>query len=128
MAKTFKIGGKNRKLSFGLCAIEIYCEKMGGDIEQLDKIFKTKDLELMKAVSTLIWAAMMAACELEGSDMDFSFASVKQAVGDLDQSVFEDIMIEFKNSRYLGHTIADYYYTPVEQDVSEAKGKSSKKK
>lgn len=127
MAKKIKICGKQRTLTFGLLAIETYCEKMGGDIEQLDKIFHTSDLIQVKAIATLIWSALVASCELYGEDFDFSLNQVKQELGDMEQDVFDSIMEEFKRSRWMGKTIADYYYAPVEQEVADKKKSAPKK-
>ena len=99
---------------------------MGGDVDKLDVIFKSTELEQINAICTLVWAAMVAACELYGDDFDFTLAQVTEAVGEMSQSEFDEIMTEFKNSRYMGRTIAEYYYTPVEQAV--ATGKAAKKK
>lgn len=126
--KKFNIGGKKRGLCFGTLCYKHYCEKMGGDIEQLDKIFTTADLEQVNAVSTLIWAAMVAHVELYGDDFDFSLAHVIQWVGDMDGKDFELIMEEFKKSRYMGRSIADYYYTPVEQEAADKGKKATRKK
>lgn len=126
--KKFIIAGKNRGVAFGLKATLIYCEKMGGDIEQVDKIFSQSQLVSVQAVCTMVWAGMVAYCELTGADLDFSLAQVEQSIGDMEQKLFDDLYEEFKKSKFFGRTIADYYYTPIEQDVADKGGKASKKK
>lgn len=126
--KKFNIGGKKRGLCFGTLCYQYYCEKMGGDIEQLDKVFNTQDLEQVKAISTLLWAAMVAYVRLYGGDFDFTIDHVTQWVGDMDLVDAELIMQEFRDSKYMGRTIADYYYAPVEQEAADSGKKATKKK
>lgn len=118
-----KIGGKQRGLDFGLLAIEYYCDALGRDIEALDDIFlgDKPEIERLRSVSTLVWAAMVAHSELSRKEIDFTLAQVKQWVGDLDIEVFNAILEDFKKSKYMGKTIESYYFAPIEGEQEEKK-------
>lgn len=124
MAK-HKIGGKSRGMTFGLLAVEYYCDALGRDVEALDDIFLAKsELDKLRSLSTLVWAAMTAYCELETQDVDFTLANVKQWMGNIDDKTLTGVVEDFKKSKYMGRTIESYYFAPIEGEQDEKKPES----
>jgi len=125
-----KIEGTEYGLQWGMGAIEIYCDRMGCDVDGLDKaIFSDKEIEKQKAITTLILAAIQNYCELHEIEFNLSYRKLQQYLSDAPQNTFNEIINDWKKTMYLGKTIGEWYFGEAPVDDPKKKsvlGKSSK--
>lgn len=103
-------------------AIEIYCDAMDCDIDGLDKVI-TLNREQPKAIVTIILSAIRNWCELNNVDFGVTYRQMQAWLDEAPQDTYMSIMEDFKQSKYLGRTIAAYLLGD-EPEVKPTKKKS----
>jgi len=122
-----KIEGAEYGLQWGMGAIEIYCDRIGCDVDGLDKaIFSDKEIEKQKAITTLILAAIQNYCELHEIEFDLTYRKLQQWLSDAPQNTFNEIINDWKKTMYLGKTIGEWYFGEAPADVPKKKSASVK--
>lgn len=124
------INNKEYPLIWGMGCFELFCDAMSCELEDIDKALNPSP-EQNKYLVNLILAAVKNGAEIESAYEPFS-VSYKQLQRFLDESpktTLAEIMEDFKASKYLGQTIAEYLYDEVAEPEEEAlkKGKPKKK-
>lgn len=115
------INDKEYPLSWGLGAIEIYCDAMGCDIDGLSMVEDTsRPVVMQKALVTLVQAALKNAQEIEGKTLDLSYRQLQNYLSEVDQNVFKSILDDFVKSRYMGKTVGEYIFG-VQPETEEKK-------
>jgi hypothetical protein len=126
------INSKEYGLSWGLGALEIYCEAMDevtGDSLTIDEAV---DLITMpgkfqqKALVNLALAALQNYCEINDLSFDLTYRKLQAWISDLPQTEWDAVIKDFINSRYLGRTIAECYgwELPTEEVTPKKKVKT----
>lgn len=124
-----QIGSKEVGLVWGIGAIEIYCDKMGCDVDGLDKaITSDKEIERQKALTTLILAAIQNWSELPGgSEFTTTYRQLQQYLSEITTEKYQEILQDWKKSKYFGKTIGEYYFGEIpEATTSKKKSRSGK--
>lgn len=119
------IKDKKYDLSWGMGAIELYCDSMDCDIDGLIYIDDNTNLKRkQKAITVLILAAIQNGCELGDIPFDVSYRQMQQALSDMDQLIFNAIIEDFIKSRYFGKTVSEYFFGIVPATGEPVKKKS----
>lgn len=123
------INDKEYPLQFGIGAIEIYCDKMDCDIEDVDiHIASPKMIQQLKAINTLALCALQNGCEIEGIDFKLTYREFQKWLDTQDQSMAKTIIDEWKKSSTLGVKVSEFYENELLDDDTNTKKVSSKKK
>lgn len=118
------INGKEYGLQWGLGAIEIYCDTMNCDIAGLDQaIVSERLIDKLKAINTLTLAAIQNWCELKDIDFDLNYRSFQSWVSEQPQEIANQIIDDWKASKYLGKTIGEYYFGELPPETTTKKKK-----
>lgn len=115
-----KIGGKVRGIQFGMGAIELYCDILNCDLEQLDWIF-SGDKHMLKAIPALVYAGLTNYEELkpDGAEETFTLRQVQAWLDECTQDEYARIIDIWKKSKYMGITIEQYYFGSIEDQIEE---------
>lgn len=124
-----KINGKNYPLVWGMGCFEIFCDAMGCELEDIDKALNP-NRDQNKYLLNLILAALKNGAELESSydPFEVTYKQLQRFLDEADKSTLSAIIEDFKASKYLGLTIAEYLYDEVAEPVEEPKKGPLKKK
>lgn len=117
------INNKEYGLQWGMGAIELYCDAMNCDIDGIDMV-TTVCREQPKAIVTLILSALRNYAELHNQTLDVSYRQLQVWLDESEQKTFNEIMENFKNSKYFGKTIAEYLFGQVADPTPSLKKKS----
>lgn len=124
-----KINNKDYPLQFGIGAIEIYCDKMDCDIDDIDlQIGSPKQIIQLKAINNLALAALQNGCELAGIPFDLNYRQFQQWLDTEPQETAKMIIEEWKKSSMLGVKVSEYYFNEVLPEAEESQNKVTKKK
>ena len=121
------INNKPYGLSWGLGAIEIYCDKMGCGMEGLDLVFAARPEQALlksKALVNLILAALQNSAELENKEFDVTYRQLQAWIDEAPQALFQSVMKDFETSKYFGKTIGEYLGIQAEEVPATSKKKS----
>jgi len=117
-------GGKERGFQWGMGCLERYCELMDCDIEGLDLAFKP-GRDQNKAMTNLLLAAMGNYADLHDEAIDFTYPKIQAWLDDAPQGTLNELMDDFKKSKYLGKAIQDYF---TQEETEEGQGSGNVKK
>lgn len=91
-----KINDKEYPLQFGLGAVELYCEKMDCDIDDIDThVFSEKTITQIKALNTMALCALQNGCEIAGIPFNLTYRQFQLWLQDQPQEIATDIMNEW---------------------------------
>lgn len=133
------INDKEYPLQFGLGAVELYCDMMDCDIDDIDvHLGSPKMIQQLKAINTLTLCALKNGCKtakpvrLEfpfDKDFDVAYGEFQNWLDVQPQTTAKDIISEWRDSSTLGVKVSDYYFNEVvpEEDSKTVK-KTAKKK
>lgn len=131
-----KINDKEYPLQFGLGAVELYCDIMDCDIDDIDThIGSPRMIQQLKAINTLTLCALKNGCKTAQPRLDFPFdkdfdVAYSQFQNWLDvqpQTTAKDIIAEWKDSSTLGIKVSDYYFNEVIAEEEKTDGEKLKK-
>lgn len=126
-----KINNIEYPLQFGIGAVEIYCDKMDCDVEDIDiHIASVKMIDQLKAINNLTLAALQNGCEIAGIAFDITYRQFQQWLDEQPQETAKLIIDEWKKSSTLGVKVSEYYFNEVldEEEKTPAKKSVVKKK
>lgn len=133
-----KINDKQYPLQFGLGAVELYCDIMDCDIDDIDAhIGSQRQIQQLKAINTLTLCALKNGCKtakpvrLEfpfDKDFDVAYSEFQNWLDQQPQTTARDIINEWKESKTLGVKVSDYYFEEVlDEDLKKTKAPAKKK-
>jgi hypothetical protein len=118
------INDKEYGLSWGLGAIEIYCDKHDCDLEDIDlHIGSIKAIDRLKALNNLTLAAMQNYAEINGLEFAMGYRDFQEWLNDQPQTIGDAIINDWKASKLMGKTIAEYYFGEVPEASEPVKPK-----
>lgn len=123
------INGRQYPLIWGMGCFELFCDAMSCDLEDIDKALNPNPAQ-NKYLVNLILAAIKNGAEIESAydPFDVTYKQVQRFLDDSPKTTLPEIMEDFKASKYLGQTIAEYLFDEVsEPEVDPKKGKVKKK-
>lgn len=120
------INDKEYGLQWGMGAIELYCDAMDCDVDGLDMV-TTVGRNQNRAIVTLILASIQNYSELNGTIFDITYRQLQAWLDEAPQETFKSIMEDFKASKYLGKTVAEYIFGTIPQDAPVKKKSGSRK-
>ena len=122
------VKSKSYPLVWGMGAFEIFCDAMSCDLEDIDKALNP-NREQNRYLVNLILAAMKNGAELESAyePFDVSYKELQLFLDNAPDTTLPEIMVDFKASKYLGKTIAEYLYDEVAETDVKDKGKKKLK-
>lgn len=126
-----KINGKDYPLQFGIGAIEIYCDKMDCDIEDIDaQIFSKRTIDKLRAINTLALCALQNGCESANPviKFDLTYRDFQNWLDTQDQDVANQIIAHWKKSKTLGIKVSEYYFGELMPDELESETPKKKTK
>lgn len=118
-----EFGGKVRGFSWGMKALEKYCDMMGVDVGGLDLMFNQGPLQI-RATTCLLLAGMQTYSKHEKEVVDYDYDDVQTWLDEGNPDTLSKIMADFKESKYLGRTIQNYFEMAEEAEENP----NSKKK
>lgn len=95
---TIEIGGKQRKLYYGLNSLEVFSTEMG--IKDLTTI--TQEVRTLKGVKTLIYALAYVGDIIDGNEIDYNIMDVGFWIDNLSQADLNIIISKFYDANILG--------------------------
>lgn len=124
-----KITIKDREygLSWGLGAIELYCDRMNCDIDDLElAIGSSKSIDRTKAICNLTICAMQNWAELHEIEFNISYREFQEWLNIQPQDTANNIIEDWKKSMYFGKTIGEHLFGEIAEATPV--GKPNKKK
>lgn len=124
-----EIKGESYPLIWGMGCLEIFCDAMSCDLEDIDKALNP-NREQNKYLVNLILAAMKNGAELESAYEPFnvSYKEMQRFLDEAPEITLAQILEDFKASKYLGKTIAEYLFAEVAEETQIPKGSKKKLK
>lgn len=118
-----EIKGKEYQLEWGMRAIEIYCDQMDCDIDDIDDhLASTRLIDKMRAINKLTLAAIQNGCENSNPKIDFD-VTYNDLLSFLDKNpqgtTTDDIISDWKQSYFFGKTVAEHFFGQVEETDSK---------
>lgn len=101
--KSLKYKNQNYPLQWGLGAVEIYGELMGGGIEQLDLLLMPNNRNT-KAIVSMIFAGAKNYAETEDLEFDLTYRKVQAALDSSHGNSVTEIIDDFLRSKYIDQT------------------------
>lgn len=104
-------------LQWGMGAIEIFCDMMGCDLDGLNMVEnKENPLQMQKAITTLIYAGIRNGCEVNDKQCLVDMPKLRVYLDELPQEGLNAIMDNFINSKYLGKTLREHLFGPLQTE------------
>lgn len=104
-------------LQWGMGALEIYCDIMGCDLDGLGMVDDaSQPLQMQKAIVTLIFASIKNGCDVNDQPCLLTSAKLRVYLDELPQDKFKAIMDDFTNSKYLGKTLREHLFGPLQTE------------
>lgn len=126
-----KIKGKEYQLEWGMRAIEIYCDNMDCDIDDIDThLGSNKLIDQMRAINNLTLAAIQNGCEnsLPKIDFDVTYNDFLSFLDNNPQDTSTKIIEDWKKSYFFGKTVAEHFFGEVEVTETKNKKKTASEK
>lgn len=121
---TIKINGKEYGLQWGLGAIELYCDQMNCDVDDLElAIGSPKSIDRTKAICLLTTCAIQNWCELNGVTFDITYRKFQDWLTEQPQETANNIIEDWKKSMYFGKTIGEHLFGEVATNGEQPKKK-----
>jgi hypothetical protein len=118
------INGKEYGLQWGLGAIELYCDHVGCDVDDLElAIGSSKSIDRTKAICTLTTCAIQNWCELNDITFDVTYRKFQAWLNEQPQETANDIITDWKKSMYFGKTIGEHLFGEIAGVAPAGKGK-----
>lgn len=117
-----KIKGKEYQLEWGMRAIEIYCDKMDCDIDDIDiHLASTKLIDQMRAINNLTLAAIQNGCENSSPKVEFdvSYNDYLSFLDNNPEDTSTKIIEDWKQSYFFGKKVAEHFFGQVEETDSK---------
>lgn len=123
-----EIKGKSYPLIWGMGCLEIFCDAMSCDLEDIDKALNP-NRDQNKYLINLILAALKNGSEVESAydNFEVSYRDMQRFLDDAPDTTLSKILEDFKASKYLGKTIAEYLFDEVAEVDPAVKGKKKLK-
>lgn len=123
---TITINDREYGLQWGLGAIELFCDQMNCDVDDIDlAVGSAKAIERMKAICVLTTCAMQNWCELNGLPFDLTYRQFQVWITEQPQETANNIIEDWKKSMYFGKTIGEHLFGGVA--ITETTAKKNKK-
>ena len=100
---TLKLGGKNRTMHFSMNFWANFTDLMGISLEEIGTVF-AKGLSI-KAIRTLIYAALLAQDQEQGTEPDYNEFTVGAWLEDFNAQELENVINAMMESRILGNDL-----------------------
>lgn len=117
-----KILNHEVKFQWGLGAFEICCDALELSLDEVERGVLLGDQKIM---FRLAYSAIQNACEIDEVEVPFNFRKFQAWLDEADEGTATKIMEDYRNSKYLGKTVMDYYEA---FSGNKQTGKDSKKK
>lgn len=100
---TLKLGGKNRTMHFSMNFWANFTDLMGISLEEIGTVF-ANGLSI-KAIRTLIYAALLAQDQEQGTEPDYNEFTVGAWLEDFNAQELENVINAMMESRILGNDL-----------------------
>lgn len=100
---TLKLGGKNRTMHFSMNFWANFTDLMGISLEEIGTVF-ANGLSI-KAIRTLIYAALLAQDQEQGTEPDYNEFTVGAWLEDFNAEELENVINAMMESRILGNDL-----------------------
>jgi hypothetical protein len=100
---TLKLGGKNRTMHFSMNFWANFTDLMGISLEEIGTVF-ANGLSI-KAIRTLIYAALLAQDQEQGNEPDYNEFTVGAWLEDFNAEELENVINAMMESRILGNDL-----------------------
>lgn len=100
---TLKLGGKNRTMHFSMNFWANFTDLMGISLEEIGTVF-ANGLSI-KAIRTLIYAALLAQDQEQGTEPDYNEFKVGAWLEDFNAQELENVINAMMESRILGNDL-----------------------
>lgn len=117
-----EINGKEYPLQWGMGALEMFCDALDCEIDDIDKALNPgKDQN--KYLTTLILSALKNGADAESyyEEVGVSYRQLQRFLDEAPSSTLPEIMEDFKRSKYFGKTIASYLFGEEEEEEGPKK-------
>lgn len=126
-----EINGKEYPLQFGMGAIEMYCDKMDCDVDDIDThMGSSNKVNQLRAINNLTLCAIQNGCELAKPEIKFdvTYREFQAWLDEQPTSTINNIISHWKDTKTLGVKVSEYYDNEFSEEIEGEAKKVTKKK